>query len=125
MIWVNTPGVIGIFVLMALTAVASVMYFLRRNRAASTPTTIAAGVVSAALLVVAIVVMVDNIALVTGASRLVNGILIALIPVTVIVGLVLAVWLRRNRPGTYARIGEGQDSGDIHAASEDNPVVMP
>ena len=38
MIWVNTPGVIGIFVLMAMTAAACVVYFVRRNRAAGTPT---------------------------------------------------------------------------------------
>ena len=123
MIWVNTPGVIGIFVLMAMTAAACVVYFLRRNRAAATPSAIVAGVVSAVLLTVAIVIMVDNVELITGASGLVNVILIGIIPVTLGIGLVLALWLRSNRPAVYARIGDGQDADAAQMARADTPSI--
>jgi amino acid transporter len=124
MIWVNTPGVIGIFVLMALTAVAAVVYFLRRNRAAGTPAAIAAGVVSAVLLAVAIFIMIDNIDLITGASGLVNGVVVSLIPVALAVGIVLALWLRRARPATYARIGEGADTGTGKVAAQEESAAI-
>lgn len=110
LLWVNTPGVIGIIVLQTLTAVATVVYFLRRNRAASTPAALAAGVVSALLLAVATYVLVDNVALLTAASTTVNVVLVSIVPLTLLAGAVLAIWLRGRRPATYARIGEGDDA---------------
>jgi amino acid transporter len=107
LLWVNTPGVIGIIVLQTLTAVATVVYFLRRNRAASTPAALGAGVVSAVLLAVATYVLVDNVALLTAASTTVNVVLVSTVPLTLLVGGVFAFWLRDRRSATYARIGEG------------------
>ncbi|MGY1813589.1 APC family permease [Blastococcus sp. SYSU D00820] len=109
LLWVNTPGAIGIFVLMLLTSVAAVVYFTRRNPGASTPAALVAGVVSTVLLAVALYVTVDNAELITASSPTVNAVLIGIVPLTVLVGIGLALWLRRSRPATYARIGEGQD----------------
>ncbi|MGY1642701.1 APC family permease [Geodermatophilus sp. SYSU D00703] len=110
LLWVNTPGATGIFVLMLLTALATVVYFLRRNPAAGTRVTVAAGVVSCVLLAIALYVSVDNVELITASSPAVNTVLVGIVPLTLVVGFGLATWLRRRRPATYARIGEGQDA---------------
>ncbi|MFW3168903.1 APC family permease [Geodermatophilus sp. CPCC 206100] len=122
LLWVNAPGAIGIFLLMFLTAVATVVYFARRNPAASRPSTIAAGIGSSVLLGVALYVAVDNIELNTAASTGVNAVLIGIVPLTLLIGLGLAVWLRRSRPATYARIGEGEDT-DEQAAADATPAA--
>jgi len=110
LLWVNTPGATGIFVLMLLTALATVVYFLRRNPAAGTRVTVAAGVVSCVLLAIALYVSVDNVELITASSPAVNTVLVGIVPLTLLVGFGLATWLRRRRPATFARIGEGQDA---------------
>lgn len=107
LLWVNTPGVIGIVVLQALTAIACAVYFLRRNRAASTPAALTAAVASAVLLAGATYVLIDNVGLLTNAPANVNVVLVGIVPATLLVGGVLAVWLRGRRPETYARVGRG------------------
>lgn len=109
LLWVNTPGAQGITVLMLLTAVASVVYFTRRNPAAGSRGTVVAGLVGAVLLAVGIYVSIDNIALLTGTGAVTNTILTAVTPLTVVAGLVYARWLRRHRPAVYAAIGEARD----------------
>lgn len=110
LLWVNTPGVVGILVLQALTAISCAVYFLRRDRAASTPATLTTAVVSAVLLAVATYVLIDNVGLLTNAPASVNAVLVGIVPATLLVGGVLAVWLRGRRPETYARVGEGADT---------------
>jgi amino acid transporter len=123
LLWVNAPGAIGIFLLMFLTAVATVVYFLRRNPAASRPSTIVAGVASSVLLAVALYVAVDNIELNTAASPAVNAVLVGIVPLTLLIGFGLASWLRSHRPATYARIGEGHDTDDSDAAARADVAV--
>jgi amino acid transporter len=122
LLWVNTPGAVGIFVLMLLTALAAVAYFLRRNRAASTPTAVAAGVASTVLLAVALYVTLDNVELITASSAGVNAVLVGIVPLTLLVGVALARWLRRSRPAVYARIGEGRDDDAAAAPAAASPV---
>ena len=110
LLWVNTPGVVGVLVLQTLTAVATVAYFLRRNRAAGTPVAIGAGILASVLLAAATYVLVDNIELLTAAATTVNVLLVGIVPLTMAVGWTLAVWLRSHRPERYAGIGEGQDA---------------
>lgn len=109
LLWVNTPGVVGIVVLQALTAVSCAVYFTRRNKAASTPAALTAAVVSAVLLAVATYVLISNVGLLTNAPASVNVVLVGIVPATLLVGAVLAVWLRNRRPETYARVGEGAE----------------
>lgn len=109
LLWVNTPGVVGIVVLQALTAISCAVYFLRRNKAASTPAALTAAVASAVLLAGATYVLIDNVGLLTNAPASVNVVLVGLVPATLLVGGVLAVWLRNRRPETYARVGKGSD----------------
>jgi len=107
LLWVNTPGVVGILVLQALTATATVVYFLRRNKSASTPVALGAGMLSALLLATATIVLVDNIGLLTGASGAINAVLVGIVPATLVLGAVVALRLRKKRPAVYAGIGEG------------------
>jgi amino acid transporter len=107
LLWVNTPGVVGILVLQTLTAAATVVYFLRRNKAASTPVALRAGILSAVLLAAATGILVDNIGLLTGASGAINVALVGIVPATLLVGAVVALRLRQQRPLTYAMIGQG------------------
>lgn len=109
LLWVNTPGVVGVLVLQTLTAIATVVYFLHRNRSASTPVAVAAGILSAVLLAIVSYVLVDNVGLLTAASTTVNVLLVSVVPATLLVGGVVALWLRNRRPTAYARIGEGGD----------------
>ncbi|HTI21585.1 MAG TPA: APC family permease [Kutzneria sp.] len=120
LIWVNTPGVVGILVLQTLTAIATVVYFLRRNPSVSTPLAVAAGLASSVLLAGATYVLVASVGLLTGASTAVNVALVSVVPATLLVGGLLAFWLRGRRPATYARIGEG--SGDPQPAAEGIPA---
>jgi amino acid transporter len=117
LLWVNTPGVVGIVVLQALTAVACAVYFLRRDKAASTPVALTAAVVSAVLLAGATYVLISNVGLLTNAPASVNAVLVGIVPVTLLVGGVLAVWLRSRRPETYARVGEGADNTAVQEAA--------
>ncbi|MGW3961493.1 APC family permease [Amycolatopsis sp. NPDC005003] len=120
LLWVNTPGVVGILVLQTLTAIATVVYFLRRNRSVRTPTAVAAGVVSSLLLSVATYILVDSVGLLTNASATVNVVLVSIVPATLLAGGLLALWLRHRRPAVYDRVGEGD--GDTRPAPEGIPA---
>lgn len=109
LMWVNTPGVIAVLILQTLTAVATVVYFVRRNPSARTPAALIAGIVSSILLAVASAILVSNVALLTNAPTALNVFLVGLVPFTLIVGLLLAAWLRRSNPIVYARIGWSHD----------------
>ncbi|WP_112263915.1 APC family permease [Lentzea terrae] len=115
LLWVNTPGVVGIVVLQALTAISCAVYFLRRNKAASTPVALTAAVASAVLLAGATYILISNVALLTNAPASVNVVLVGLVPATLLVGGVLAVWLRTRRPETYARVGKGSTVQEVAA----------
>jgi len=115
LLWVNTPGVVGVVVLQVLTAVSCAVYFLRRNKSASTPVALTAAIVSAVLLAVATYVLISNVGLLTNAPTSVNVVLVGIVPLTLLVGGVLAVWLRNRRPETYARVGEGSAVQEVAA----------
>ncbi len=120
LLWVNTPGVIGVLVLQVLAAIATVAYFLRRNRSASTPLVVAAGIVSSLLLTVATYILVSSVGMLTNASTTVNVVLVSIVPAALLAGGLLAVWLRARRPAMYARVGEGND--DAQPAREGIPA---
>jgi amino acid transporter len=120
LLWVNTPGVVGILVLQTLTAIATVVYFLRRNRSVSTPLAVAAGIASSVLLTIATYILVGSVGLLTNAPTTVNVVLVSIVPATLLAGGLLALWLRSRRPATYARIGE--DDGDTHPTPEAIPA---
>ncbi|RPF32999.1 APC family permease [Streptomyces sp. TLI_185] len=102
LLWVNTPGMIGLFTLQLLAAIAVPCYFRRVRHQEGTLRTVVAPVTAAVLLATAIGLVITHIDLFTGASPTVNTILIVTAPAVFVVGLGLAWWLRRERPQVYA-----------------------
>ncbi|MFF5978607.1 APC family permease [Streptomyces olindensis] len=102
LLWVNTPGMIGLFLLQLLAAIAVPCYFRRVRHQEGVLRTVIAPVTAAVLLATAIVLVVDHIDLFTGASATVNTVLVVTAPAVFAVGLALAWWLRARRPDVYA-----------------------
>ncbi|MEU9336917.1 APC family permease [Streptomyces sp. NPDC048290] len=102
LLWVNTPGMLGLMVLQLIAALAVFRYFRTVPHQEGVLRTVVAPVAAAVLLTAAIVLVVDHLDLFTGASPLVNTVLIAVAPTVFLAGLPLAAWLRRRRPEVYA-----------------------
>ncbi|MEH0631827.1 APC family permease [Streptomyces bottropensis] len=102
LLWVNTPGMLALMLLQLLAALAVPFYFRRITHTEGVLRTVVAPVVAAVLLAGAITLVVSHLDQFTGASTTVNTFLAALVPTVLVIGLVLAVWLRRARPEVYA-----------------------
>lgn len=102
LLWVNTPGMLGLFVLQLLAAIAVPCYFRRVSHQEGVLRTVVAPVVATVLLATAIGLVVTHVDLFTGASPAVNTVLIVIAPAVLVLGLALAWWLRRRRPEVYA-----------------------
>ncbi|WP_330336230.1 APC family permease [Streptomyces sp. NBC_00557] len=103
LLWVNTPGMIGLLLLQLLAAVAVPCYFRRVRHQEGRIRTVVAPVLATVLLAAAIALVVTHIDLFTGASSTVNVLLVVVAPAVFLLGLPLAWWLRRSRPAVYAR----------------------
>ncbi|GAA5025630.1 APC family permease [Microbacterium fluvii] len=112
LLWVNSPGVVGIIVLQILTCIAVVVFFVKRPQLARRWYVLPAAIVAGLAMTVILVILCLTFDLLTAASPLVNGLLIAITPVTFLVGVVLAVRWKRTRPDVYARIGGHRDEAE-------------
>lgn len=117
LIWVNTPGIFGILLLQVAAAVSVVVFFRRRSTREGAWRTLVAPIVSAVLMVLAVVLASRNISFLTGTTGLVNDILLWTIPVTCVIGLAWALWLRRSRPEVFHAIAA--DCEPVDAARSD------
>ncbi|MFJ8587141.1 APC family permease [Streptomyces sp. NPDC093595] len=118
LLWVNTPGGIGVMVLQLLASIAVPCYFRRVPHTEGVVRTLVAPVAAAVLLTAATGLVVSRIDAFTGASAAVNTALVAVVPGVFLLGVLLALRLRRGRPGVYARFAAepapaatGPDSG--------------
>ncbi|MFE1379950.1 APC family permease [Streptomyces sp. NPDC058740] len=102
LLWVNTPGMLGLMALMLLAALAVVRYFRRVPHREGALRTLVAPVAAAVLLAVAIWLVASKVQLFTGASATVDAVLLAVVPAVFVLGLLLAHRLRRTRPEVYA-----------------------
>ncbi|MFE6072444.1 APC family permease [Streptomyces sp. NPDC056525] len=114
LLWVNTPGMLGLMALMLLAALAVVRYFRRVPHREGALRTLVAPVTAAVLLALAIWLVASKVALFTGASPTVNAVLVAVVPAVLVLGLLLAYRLRRTRPEVYAHFAE-EPHTDPHA----------
>lgn len=101
LLWVNTPGMIGLLALQLIAAIAVPCYFRRVSHQEGVLRTVVAPVVATVLLSVALVLVATHIDVFTGASPFVNTILIGVAPAVFVLGLALAMWLRSRRPDVY------------------------
>ena len=132
---VNTPGVVGIIGLQAITSAAVVAYFVRRRHTVRARVAVLCAAIATVLLCLAVVLLVSHIGLLTNATGLTNVVLVGIVPLTLIIGVVAAGVLKTRRPDVYAGIG-GLHPEDGHlppvepaavaataspASTEDNP----
>jgi len=121
LILVNTPGVLGILILQLVTAVAVVAFFVRRWRGDRQVVPVVAGALSAVLLAAGIWYLAANLELLTGMAGGRNTALIAVVPLVLLLGAAVAVWMRRHRPAVLAAIGSGPGTG---AAVPDGALIQ-
>ncbi|WP_246113937.1 APC family permease [Streptomyces montanus] len=107
---VNTPGVIGVILLQALVAAAAVAFFLRRRGMPRRVFLTSSSVVAAGLMAWVIYVVVKHIEVLTGAPKAINDVLVAIVPATLLLGVVGGLVLRRVRPETIALLAR-DDAG--------------
>jgi amino acid transporter len=105
LIWVNSPGVFGVVLLQVLVAVAVVAFFRRDQRGHSVFRVFVAPTVAGLLLAAALGLMIRNVTLLTGASATVNAVIIAITPLSVLAGYLIAQRLKRSRPEVYRNVG--------------------
>jgi amino acid transporter len=107
LIWVNTPGVVGILVLQLLASIAVIVFFVRNRTLERKWYVLPAAVLATAALAWFAVLIVLNIDVLTGAGAAANAVILLVVPVAFLIGVVLAVVYKRTRPATYERIGGG------------------
>ncbi len=118
LLWVNTPGVIGIVVLQALAAFAVLKYFRDNAHQESFLRSFVAPLVAGILLTGAAALIVWQINLLTAAGNTVNIILIVLVPLVFLAGVGYALRLRRTKPSTYALLATTNvDAEDLAPAA--------
>lgn len=100
-VWMSTPGVLGIIVLMTLTAVSAVVFFWRKRRSSRVHWIFAVSSVSALLLGAVTYLLIDNVELMTGSSGAVNTFAVAL-PFAALLLVAVASRLRRGRGAVAA-----------------------
>ncbi|MFD4649953.1 APC family permease [Streptomyces sp. NPDC056721] len=103
LLWVNTPGMIGLMALQLLAAIAVPFYFRRITHEEGVLRTVVAPIAATVLLSIAIVLVCTHLDLFTSASSLVNMILMAVAPAVFVLGIALARRLRRTKPDVYER----------------------
>jgi amino acid transporter len=110
LIWMNTPGVLGVLFLQALTSIGVVVFFIRQKDKTLKWYVIPSAIIATLVMVAVSFLMLSNLELMTGAPAggALNTILIMVFPTIFIVGVVIALILRRVRPDIYQRIGQGK-----------------
>lgn len=112
LIWVNTPGIFGMLLLQVLAALSVVVYFRRRRNDEGVWRTLVAPLVSAVLMAGAAVLAAQNISFLTGTTGTVNTVLLWTIPVTCVIGLAWALWLRANRREVFDAVASTCEQGE-------------
>ncbi|MET9516587.1 APC family permease [Streptomyces sp. NPDC002994] len=102
LLWVNTPGMIGLMALQLLAAIAVPFFFRRISHTENIWRTTIAPAVATVLLTVALYLVATNVELFTGATPAINITLVAVVPAVFLIGIAIALRLRRSRPEVYA-----------------------
>jgi amino acid transporter len=104
LIWVNTPGVLGILLLQVMVAISVPVYFRRTPNQEGAWRTVVAPLLSAVGMLVSLYLTIKHLSLLTAASASVNRVLVLTVVAVCLIGGGLAWWLRRTRPDVYASI---------------------
>ncbi|MET8567517.1 APC family permease [Streptomyces sp. NPDC004783] len=109
LLWVNTPGAIGLLGLQAVTAVAVFRHFRRVRHEEGRWRTLIAPPAAAVLMAGAMWLVISKIDLMTGASATTNTVLVLLVPGAFLLGVLIALRIRRSRPEVYAHFADEPD----------------
>ncbi|WP_217144491.1 APC family permease [Streptomyces sp. AC627_RSS907] len=115
LLWVNTPGALGLLGLQAVTAVAVLRYFRRIRHEEGRWRSLIAPVAAAVLMAGAMWLVISKIGLMTGAPFATNVVLVLLVPASFVLGVLLSLRVRRSRPDVYAHFA--QDPGEAGEAA--------
>ncbi|WP_431219963.1 hypothetical protein [Leifsonia xyli] len=96
---------IGIIVLQALTCAAVIVYFARHREVARRWYVMPSAIVALVAMTVVLYLLCANLDLLTSGGPVVDGVVLAAVPVVFLVGVVLASVWKRTRPDVFARIG--------------------
>ncbi|MFC0454854.1 APC family permease [Rhodococcus jostii] len=105
LLWVNSPGVVGIVVLQAMAAAAVLAFFWRDRRGHSVWRVVVAPAAALAMLIYATWLIVTQMDLLTAAGPAVNAVLVAVTPVSLAIGFTFGTRLARRDPARFARLG--------------------
>jgi amino acid transporter len=123
---VNTPGVVGIIALQALTSFAVVAYFWRRRHTVTARVATTCAALAAVLLTAAAIALAAHIDLLTTAEGVTNVLLVGIVPVTFVAAAIAARVLKARRPAVYAGIGAVHaEDGHIPAAEPTDEELAP
>ncbi|AYA20603.1 APC family permease [Streptomyces alfalfae] len=109
LLWMNTPGSLGLVALQALTAVAVLRYFRRIPHEEGRWRTLITPLAAAVLMTGAIWLIISKIDLMTGASSTTNAVLVSMVPVAFVIGLLVSLRMRRSRPEVYTHFAQEAD----------------
>lgn len=110
--WAGNGGGFGIMLLVTMTAVAVLVFFLRQPHGESLASRVVSPLLSAAALVVVVYLAVSNFHRLLGvaADDPVRWVIPAAYPVVAVLGIAWAMLLRGTRPAVYRSIGLGANS---------------
>ncbi|MFJ8895528.1 APC family permease [Leifsonia sp. NPDC102414] len=113
LLWVNSPGVLGVIALQIITCVAVVVFFARNRSLPRKWYVIPSAVVAGLAMLAVLYILCANLDLLTAGGPVVNAIILASVALVFVVGLVLALVWKRTRPGVYQRIGGASEAADV------------
>ncbi|MFE1783019.1 APC family permease [Streptomyces sp. NPDC059506] len=118
--WMGNVGALGVLLLMVVTSVAIIAFFVRRGAAAAqAPRLVCSGLAGAALLVILCFALADFDVLVAAQpGSPLAWILPGLIGAAAVVGALHGLALKLRRPEQYARIGLGNEAFQLEIAAE-------
>ncbi|MFI6770068.1 hypothetical protein [Streptomyces sp. NPDC050355] len=121
LLWMNTPGMLGLLVLQAITAVAVPCYFRGFAHREGALRTVITPIAAAVLMAGALWLVIAKIDLMTGAPPATNTALVLTVPAAFALGLLVARRVRRGRPEIYAGFAAepdgDEDEGDERTAT--------
>ncbi|MFE0188868.1 APC family permease [Streptomyces sp. NPDC058989] len=112
LLWMNTPGMLGLLVLQAITAVAVPCYFRRFAHQEGALRTVLTPIAAAVLMAGALWLVIAKIDLMTGAPPATNTALVLTVPAAFALGLLGARRIRRSRPEVYAGFAAEPDEDE-------------
>lgn len=105
LLWVNSPGVLGIIVLQVITCVAVVVFFVRNRSLPRKWYVIPSAVLAGLVMLAVLYTLCANLDLLTAGGPVVNAIILASVSLVFVLGIVLALVWKQTRPEVYRRIG--------------------